>query len=405
MFLLFKLITAALGESPIAEIGWCRGLSCTHVAGMRPKAPASLSNARLRKLPLSVVAALCYVSAAHAQVTILSTDRRVGLGENPPLFEQQMASGSGPWSATSTRSGDYGIFLSSITSNAEPSQIQFVLETGQSLVRPPPFQNSGASMIARFAVSSPIFYSFSASAYFQRTNDDIAANWPADHASVYLTRIGDPSTTLWSSATAGLLNDTHVQHDNIVLEPGEYLLEGVAFVQALCCAGSEPAANAHASLVFGPCTTVLSNPDWFTKCPGEEATFTFAVEGVESLAYRWNHNDLPVLDGATSSGSMVSGTTTRSLRVQTLAPQDSGYYICYVSSPIGLCTGAEQFAPKAICRCETEIRQPPCTPPRRSRVSPNLPVSRLAAPPRFNISALTSCLGKFEWYWRDAAVI
>ncbi|MFO0833925.1 MAG: immunoglobulin domain-containing protein [Phycisphaerales bacterium] len=79
----------------------------------------------------------------------------------------------------------------------------------------------------------------------------------------------------------------------------------------------------------------------FTQSPGDEqvptgasVAFDCQVSPPETML-RWCHDGLPLQDGPTTSGSIISGSGTSSLHLDGVSTLDQGSYECLVISPAG----------------------------------------------------------------------
>jgi subtilisin family serine protease len=68
---------------------------------------------------------------------------------------------------------------------------------------------------------------------------------------------------------------------------------------------------------------------------GNTVTLTLPVVLGQSPTLRWNRNGVPVNDGLTPSGSVISGSQTRTLVISNAQPADAGSYACTATNPCG----------------------------------------------------------------------
>ena len=53
------------------------------------------------------------------------------------------------------------------------------------------------------------------------------------------------------------------------------------------------------------------------------------------VSYLWARNAIPLVDGLTTSGSVISGNMTDTLRIENVTNEDEGGYTCTVSDSTG----------------------------------------------------------------------
>lgn len=84
---------------------------------------------------------------------------------------------------------------------------------------------------------------------------------------------------------------------------------------------------------------IRRNPMDLCVAPREDASF--AVEpglDPDALIYQWRRAGLPLTDGPTLAGTMISGSSTHRLRLEGVQPEDAGEYSCDISNPCGSTT-------------------------------------------------------------------
>jgi hypothetical protein len=82
-------------------------------------------------------------------------------------------------------------------------------------------------------------------------------------------------------------------------------------------------------------TTVGRQPSDAAVNPGQTATFSAAVGGPGTFSLRWQRNGVNLNDGATSSGSTVSGSATGTLTILNARLADAGTYWLAVTGSCG----------------------------------------------------------------------
>jgi len=163
--------------------------------------------------------------------------------------------------------------------------------------------------------------------------------------------------------------------------------------------------------ILGPCTTVLQQPvSSLNNCPGTTVQFTYRVESVPNISRQWRRNGSPLIDGPTPWGSIISGATAETLTIANVRPSaavgpggDSDTYDCVVTSPIGLCTSATSDA--ATLSVRDGVPTTPCAPPPTFTLQPQSVTITSGGSASFNVSADTTCIGRYKWEWRDATSV
>ena len=121
------------------------------------------------------------------------------------------------------------------------------------------------------------------------------------------------------------------------------------------------APSSVASLGVGT-LSILFQPIPESACPGGVAVFDIFADDAATPSYQWRLNGTPLADGATSSGSTISGSATPELEIDNVQGGDFGTYDCVVSdgcvsldsSPAALSLGGPpaittQPTPQGIC--------------------------------------------------------
>ena len=95
-----------------------------------------------------------------------------------------------------------------------------------------------------------------------------------------------------------------------------------------------------------------------SPCSLGTAQFSVTAEGQMPLSFQWNRGGLPLSDGPTPSGSMISGALTRHLTIENAGTADAGGYACTVSNSCG--SALSQAATLSICyaNCDCSTTAP-----------------------------------------------
>jgi hypothetical protein len=84
-------------------------------------------------------------------------------------------------------------------------------------------------------------------------------------------------------------------------------------------------ASAKASFTIRQSPSITTQPSPATPCAGNTAVFNVAANG-GTTAYQWYNGATLLTDGAGTSGSTLTGTTTATLTVHNATPNDNGNY-------------------------------------------------------------------------------
>ena len=94
----------------------------------------------------------------------------------------------------------------------------------------------------------------------------------------------------------------------------------------------EPSSN-PASLAVGTAPGFTSHPGNQSGASG--ATIVLSASASGSPSYTWSHDGNPVGNGATGSGSTISGATTDTLTITNAQPSDGGSYVATATNSCG----------------------------------------------------------------------
>lgn len=99
----------------------------------------------------------------------------------------------------------------------------------------------------------------------------------------------------------------------------------------------------------GGATYIAEQPPDTATVVGRSAVLAASAVGREPLSYRWRREGVALADGATAWGSVISGATTSSLRIDNAQLADSGEYDVGV---VALCGAASsQSATLTVTTC------------------------------------------------------
>jgi len=86
----------------------------------------------------------------------------------------------------------------------------------------------------------------------------------------------------------------------------------------------------QAPLTFSLPPNITSHTDNATTCRGGTASFSIAATAPSTITYQWLLNGLPLIDGPSSSGSVLTGTQSTLLTIDNAQELDIGLYSCQV---------------------------------------------------------------------------
>ncbi|MBM4107455.1 MAG: hypothetical protein FJ255_01360 [Phycisphaerae bacterium] len=115
-------------------------------------------------------------------------------------------------------------------------------------------------------------------------------------------------------------------------------------VTALAVGGDFTTAGGQVSAYFarytfnGSAPAIATHPQGAVACRGGSAHFSVAATGTPALTYQWGRRGVPLLNGPTPSGSIVSGATTTTLSIANAQPGDAGLFDVVVAGPCGSTT-------------------------------------------------------------------
>jgi hypothetical protein len=97
-------------------------------------------------------------------------------------------------------------------------------------------------------------------------------------------------------------------------------------------AGPELSPFAAMAVIPGP-LSIMQQPTDAVACQDSQTSFTYGIAGVfTSISYSWRHNNVPISDGVTPSGSLYSGTQTAILHIDNIQYPDAGGYSCVATT-------------------------------------------------------------------------
>lgn len=90
----------------------------------------------------------------------------------------------------------------------------------------------------------------------------------------------------------------------------------------------------------GPCIDIAIQPAPQNPCPGEIATFYVGATSADPLNYQWLLGGVPLSDGPTAGGSVISGANTDTMTIAGASMADEGIYTCSIAANCGSVTSA-----------------------------------------------------------------
>lgn len=111
----------------------------------------------------------------------------------------------------------------------------------------------------------------------------------------------------------------------------------VASFKVMPSGTSDPAFMAYNRNSFQvPAPEIATQPQSVAVCPGNSASFTVTLTATGTeLSYQWEKNGVAINNGATGTGSTVSGATSSTLVISNITAADNGVYRCTVTNDGG----------------------------------------------------------------------
>lgn len=100
------------------------------------------------------------------------------------------------------------------------------------------------------------------------------------------------------------------------------------------------ALNSVERLFTTICPALPDAPKTVTAWAGQTAAITANVTGAGTITYQWTKDNLPLTNGTTGGGSVISGATTAALAIAGVGPADEGTYAVTASNDCGSVAGA-----------------------------------------------------------------
>lgn len=119
--------------------------------------------------------------------------------------------------------------------------------------------------------------------------------------------------------------------------------------------------STNASLVVNTPPTISSPPSTTTVCAGSTAQFSVSASGSGTLSYQWFKGTTALTNGATGTGSSISGATTANLSISNVSPADAASnYSVRISSSTG-CTPVTSATAALIVNSPPSISSQPAS--------------------------------------------
>lgn len=159
-------------------------------------------------------------------------------------------------------------------------------------------------------------------------------------AAFTLAAIGTPTVAYqWQENGTNLMNGvaasgtifSGVSTATLTLQNISYSDNGAVFS---CLVTNEDAAMAVSSgaVLTTADPVIVSTPQAETVNPDGTASFSVTVAGSGPFAYQWEDGGIPLIDGVSPSGSIITGATTASLQISGVGYGDAGVYSVIVNN-------------------------------------------------------------------------
>lgn len=148
----------------------------------------------------------------------------------------------------------------------------------------------------------------------------------------------------WASSVLNLQHDGLNQY--LILTFTNDTSAGFFYDETHPSSGSYTTDYGYFSLALPPLIT--SQPQNTAAINGGSASFSVAAAGTPVLTYQWQFNGSNLVDGATGTGSTVSGSLTTNLVVDNISSSDFGNYSVVVANDIGAATSTNATLELAV---------------------------------------------------------
>ncbi|MFO0830734.1 MAG: immunoglobulin domain-containing protein [Phycisphaerales bacterium] len=149
--------------------------------------------------------------------------------------------------------------------------------------------------------------------------------------------VAQTSSSFTFDAAAGLFPLTLAPGDRVVVRSNQ---GGAPF---------EDWQNLDVRIGFSGPPVIVSQPHEQTQCAPTSAAFGVVARGNGSLSYQWMRDGLPLSNGATPWGSVISGAQGDHLMITGPTGADRGHYACSVTSPCGTTVSGAAYL--SACQC------------------------------------------------------
>lgn len=114
-----------------------------------------------------------------------------------------------------------------------------------------------------------------------------------------------------------------------------------ASIYAIGGDNSAGGTNAVEKLYTPPCPEFAVQPADANAWSGSVAGFAVTMSGATPMTLQWRRGGIPLIDGPTGSGSVISGATTATLTIQLPTAEDEATYDCVAENACGATTSSE----------------------------------------------------------------
>jgi len=159
--------------------------------------------------------------------------------------------------------------------------------------------------------------------------DLVAGGWFTTAGGVPANRVARWNGSAWSALGSGMNDWVYA----LAVMPSGDLLAGGNFTTA-----GGVAASRIARFRFDT-PAITAHPQPAATCPGGTAAFSVAASPASGLSFRWRRGGVPLVDGPTPNGSIISGAASATLTISNVHPLDAGTYDALVANACGSVTG------------------------------------------------------------------
>ncbi len=153
---------------------------------------------------------------------------------------------------------------------------------------------------------------------------------------------------IWPQATSGPPIDLNTV--SVGIPAGRSLTSAMEISQTGYIVGKCNETSSPRAFLLEPCTPVIARPPQDDEIDsGDSTEFEVVAGGSGVLTYQWRHDGQPLSDGVTVGGSIITGSHTATLEIDSAVPADEGAYDVVIVSSCGQVTSAAGMLTVIAC--------------------------------------------------------